>query len=103
LLGLLAEKVWRAFIYYINNIVQARMKMIDEAKEGAGKMTLPIHNYKQQIVEMVRSNSVSLVCGETGSGKTTQVPQFLFGSFRNILVSQPRRISAITLAERVAF
>jgi len=44
------------------------------------------------------SNAVTVICGETGSGKTTQVPQYLYAHFRKILISQPRRISAITLA-----
>jgi len=64
---------------------------------------LPIHNYKNTIEETVKRNTVTLICGETGSGKTTQLPQFLYPHFNRIIVSQPRRISAITLAERVAF
>lgn len=48
------------------------------------------------------NNPVVIICGDTGSGKTTQVPQYLYPHFRRIIISQPRRISAITLAERVA-
>jgi HrpA-like RNA helicase len=48
------------------------------------------------------NNLAVIICGDTGSGKTTQVPQYLFPHFRRIIISQPRRISAITLAERVA-
>ena len=52
-----------------------------------------------------------LINGEPGCGKSTQVPQYIFdqhtelsqGSDCNILISQPRRISAISLAERVAY
>ena len=54
---------------------------------------------------------VILVKGDTGSGKTTQICQFLLddyilsgqGALCNIMVTQPRRISAISVAERVAF
>jgi len=45
---------------------------------------------------------VTIICGETGSGKTTQIPQFIASLFNRVLITQPRRISAITLAERVA-
>lgn len=63
-----------------------------------------------QIVEMIETNRVVVIKGATGSGKTTRVPQFLlnhyirngFGSNCNIVVTQPRRISAMSLAARIA-
>ena len=71
---------------------------------------LPIHNYKQEILDSLEANRVLLIKGDTGCGKSTQVPQFIIDAFTeenkasecNILVSQPRRISAISLANRVA-
>ena len=41
-------------------------------------MKLPILGEEQQIIEMISENMVTIICGETGSGKTTQVPQFLY-------------------------
>ena len=69
--------------------------------------TLPIENYKANIAASVVENTVTLVQGETGSGKTTQVPQYLYKllpKYRNkfIGVTQPRRVAAMTLAQRVA-
>ncbi|KAF7232253.1 hypothetical protein EG68_11354, partial [Paragonimus skrjabini miyazakii] len=64
----------------------------------------------QDITNTVKNNQVLVISGETGCGKTTQVPQFLLesevsrgnGSVTRIVVTQPRRISAISVAERVA-
>ncbi|VDP74809.1 unnamed protein product [Echinostoma caproni] len=72
---------------------------------------LPVHVYQHSVVETVRNNRVTLIRGETGCGKTTQIPQFILDSFIEsgtgadcaVLVTQPRRISAISLAERVAY
>ncbi|XP_077496050.1 uncharacterized protein LOC144106959 [Amblyomma americanum] len=74
------------------------------------KQALPIFPQRQNIVHMVERNRVVVVCGETGSGKTTQVPQFILeefirrgeGSACNIVVTQPRRMAAISIAKRVA-
>ena len=44
----------------------------------AGREKLPIFGEEQVIVEMINDNLVTIVSGETGSGKTTQVPQFLY-------------------------
>lgn len=71
---------------------------------------LPVYDYKQQILELVEANQVVVISGDTGCGKSTQIPQFLLddaiakGSINNtrIICTQPRRLSAISLAERVA-
>ncbi|KAH6780972.1 helicase in vascular tissue and tapetum [Perilla frutescens var. hirtella] len=69
---------------------------------------LPIASFRDVITSTVDSNQVVLVCGETGCGKTTQVPQFLLdhawskGDTCKIVCTQPRRISATSVAERIA-
>ncbi|XP_074275039.1 DExH-box ATP-dependent RNA helicase DExH7, chloroplastic isoform X2 [Silene latifolia] len=71
---------------------------------------LPIAKSKDQILGLLQQNNVLVVCGETGSGKTTQVPQFILddmieaghGGQCNIICTQPRRIAAVSVAERVA-
>jgi len=56
---------------------------------------------------MVESQQVTVIEGETGCGKTTQVPQYILdhyaaqGRYCNIVVTQPRRIAAISIARRV--
>jgi len=64
--------------------------------------TLPIHAFHGQIVEAVRNNSVVVITAETGAGKSTQVPQYLLDEGYDLVVTQPRRLAARTVAERVA-
>ncbi|KAI0724370.1 P-loop containing nucleoside triphosphate hydrolase protein [Cerioporus squamosus] len=75
------------------------------------RLLLPIVSEEQPIMEAILLNSVVIICGETGSGKTTQVPQFLYeagygspGSDNPgmIGVTQPRRVAAMSMASRVA-
>ncbi|XP_008198758.1 3'-5' RNA helicase YTHDC2 isoform X2 [Tribolium castaneum] len=76
---------------------------------AAFRKQLPIYDLRQVIVSKVRKNRVLIVSSETGSGKTTQIPQFIMddalqrGEPCRILCTQPRRISAVSVAERVSF
>ena len=69
---------------------------------------LPVHGQRADILNLVRNNQITLLVGETGSGKTTQVPQFLSYEFeshrtgRMIACTQPRRVAAMSVAQRVA-
>jgi ATP-dependent helicase HrpA len=67
---------------------------------------LPIMTKKNQIVEAIKSHPVVIVSGETGSGKTTQIPKFCLEAGRGvdgmIGCTQPRRIAAISISHRIA-
>lgn len=64
---------------------------------------LPISSHAARIAELIRDNQVVVVAGETGSGKTTQLPKICLGlGRRSIGHTQPRRIAARTVAERLA-
>uniref|UniRef100_UPI0037E81DAC ATP-dependent RNA helicase DHX30 n=1 Tax=Semicossyphus pulcher TaxID=241346 RepID=UPI0037E81DAC len=73
-------------------------------------VALPVDDHRQRVVSTVQSNRVVVIDGETGCGKTTRIPRFLLeecvrggeGAECNILVTQPRRISAVSVAHRVA-
>ncbi len=66
------------------------------------KAMLPIQIYRKEIVEAVAKNNVVVITAETGAGKSTQVPQFLMEEGYHVVVTQPRRLAANTVAERVA-
>ncbi|KAM4544930.1 ATP-dependent RNA helicase DHX33 [Odontesthes bonariensis] len=67
---------------------------------------LPIYQAKPQLLNQLRQLNNAIVIGETGSGKTTQIPQYLYeagiGRQGMIAITQPRRVAAISLAGRVA-
>ncbi|KIO31878.1 hypothetical protein M407DRAFT_217155 [Tulasnella calospora MUT 4182] len=74
----------------------------------AKRNTLPIAAYRHHIIEALEMSQVIVLSGETGCGKSTQLPSFILedqlskGIPCKILVTEPRRISAITLAQRVS-
>ncbi|KAH9284317.1 ATP-dependent RNA helicase DHX36 [Echinococcus granulosus] len=93
-----------------------RLEMIQKVQAtkyvlmNSKRKNLPTFAQKQDFLKMSDENQVVVISGETGCGKTTQLPQYLlehavlrgYGSCTRIVVTQPRRISAISVAERVA-
>ncbi|KRY59418.1 putative pre-mRNA-splicing factor ATP-dependent RNA helicase DHX15, partial [Trichinella britovi] len=75
---------------------------------------LPIFEYHDKFMEMLRQNQILVLVGETGSGKTTQIPQWCVdyvrlkgdltskGGRRSVACTQPRRVAAMSVAARVA-
>ncbi|MFE4692945.1 ATP-dependent RNA helicase HrpA [Streptomyces sp. NPDC056749] len=103
---------------------EARQSVLDEISAEAGKASerlagraarmpalsypeqLPVSQKKDEILEAIRDHQVVIVAGETGSGKTTQIPKICMELGRGVRGmighTQPRRIAARTVAERVA-
>lgn len=93
-----------------------RSRSRSQSVAGDEDEVLPIVEYEEEILKNIRENQVVIITGETGSGKSTQIPQMLFKhgyhSFRSITnsflkkgalaVSQPRRVAATNLARRVS-
>lgn len=87
-------------------------KQIAEAEAAADKImavrrSLPVYAHREGLLQAIADNQVLIVVGETGSGKTTQLPQFLYeaGYTRGGLkvgCTQPRRVAAMSVAARVA-
>ena len=67
---------------------------------------LPIYSKKDDIIHAIKHHPVVIISGETGSGKTTQIPKFCLAAGRGISgkigCTQPRRIAAITVSERIS-
>jgi len=67
---------------------------------------LPISVNKQEIIDGIKNNQVIIVTGETGSGKTTQIPKMCLAAgcgLRGVIgLTQPRRIAAVSIAQRIA-
>lgn len=67
------------------------------------KQNLPIFKEKDNIISSVNQNVVTVIIGDTGCGKSTQVPQYLISAgWDHIVCTQPRRLSTISLSERVS-
>ncbi|MFE6764496.1 ATP-dependent RNA helicase HrpA [Streptomyces sp. NPDC057689] len=103
---------------------EAQQAVLDEiaaqADKAAGRLTqragrvpavtypeqLPVSQKKDEILEAIRDHQVVIVAGETGSGKTTQIPKICMELGRGVRGmighTQPRRIAARTVAERIA-
>ncbi|KAK5114289.1 hypothetical protein LTR62_002540 [Meristemomyces frigidus] len=82
------------------SLQQKRVKLLEDRKH------LPIWSRQKDIRQALRDHQILILSGETGSGKSTQIPQFIYDEFYcrklKVAVTQPRRVAAISLARRVA-
>jgi ATP-dependent RNA helicase DHX8/PRP22 len=79
------------------------------------RKSLPIYQHREEILSLIKQNKFCIITGDTGSGKTTQIPQYIIESLSNkdlhenskgipkIVITQPRRVAAIQMAKRVAY
>ena len=68
--------------------------------------SLPVYKFRRQLLDAIQENQLMIVVGDTGSGKTTQLTQYLaeggFANYGMIGCTQPRRVAAMSVAKRVA-
>ncbi|KAJ2887958.1 ATP-dependent RNA helicase, partial [Coemansia aciculifera] len=84
----------------MNPDYRARARALRPQRQG-----LPIYTARGAILKHIRDHSTVIIVGETGSGKTTQIPQYLLESGEltaAIAMTQPRRVAATSIAKRVA-
>lgn len=88
-----------------------RLQTDEELKEMLNfRSSLPVYDRRNEIMDLINDRPVIIIRGNTGCGKTTQIAQFILedyinsgqGAYCNIAVTQPRRISAISVSERIA-
>jgi len=79
----------------------AKTKTMKEQREY-----LPVFTCRSQLLNVIRENQITVIVGETGSGKTTQLTQYMhedgYSEFGMIGCTQPRRVAAMSVAKRVA-
>ena len=89
---------------------ESKQRSSQQQKMLHARQGLPAWDVRESLIDTVKSHQVTIISGETGSGKSTQSVQFILddmiqelnGSGANILCTQPRRISALGLADRVS-
>ncbi|XP_050679614.1 probable ATP-dependent RNA helicase kurz isoform X2 [Leptidea sinapis] len=78
-----------------------------DPKIQVARLKLPILGEEQRIMELINENEFVIIAGETGSGKTTQLPQFLYeagyAEHKMIAVTEPRRVATVAMSSRVAY
>ncbi|KAK8759869.1 hypothetical protein V5799_028865 [Amblyomma americanum] len=91
--------VFHLFLDFLQRQKLQKLKKLRDFQKN-----LPIAQYKNAILKAVSEHNVVLIAGDTGCGKSTQIPQYLLGAgLEGIACTQPRRIAAISLCKRVAF
>ncbi|XP_048148685.1 3'-5' RNA helicase YTHDC2-like isoform X3 [Corvus hawaiiensis] len=79
-----------------------------ESEFDSFRQSLPALEKQEEIVQTIKDNKIVLIIGETGLGKTTQIPQFILddcyknGAPCHVFCTQPRCLAAVAVAERVA-
>ena len=78
------------------------------AEPSAATAGLPVYKVRKKFLKLFKAHDVLVICGATGSGKSTQLPKFLHAAKllgahgKMVGITQPRRVAAVTVAKRVA-
>ncbi|XP_020082069.1 DExH-box ATP-dependent RNA helicase DExH5, mitochondrial-like [Ananas comosus] len=108
--GSVMEKILERKSWRLRNLQRAWQESPEGVKMLKFRRSLPAFKEKERLLSAIARNQIIVISGETGCGKTTQLPQYVLeseiesgrGAFCNIICTQPRRISAMAVAERVS-
>ncbi|GMG99510.1 hypothetical protein Nepgr_001350 [Nepenthes gracilis] len=108
--GSVMEKVLQRRSLQLRNMQRAWQESPEGRRMLEFRKSLPSFKEKEMLLQAIAKNQVVVISGETGCGKTTQLPQYILeseiesgrGAFCSIICTQPRRISAMAVAERVS-
>ncbi|KAL0406692.1 UNVERIFIED_CONTAM: DExH-box ATP-dependent RNA helicase DExH3 [Sesamum latifolium] len=108
--GSVMEKVLQRRSLRMRNMQRAWQESPEGRRMLDFRKSLPAFMEKERLLQAIARNQVVVISGETGCGKTTQLPQYILeseiesgrGAFCSIICTQPRRISAMAVAERVS-
>ncbi|MBW1698887.1 MAG: ATP-dependent RNA helicase HrpA [Deltaproteobacteria bacterium] len=102
----IAEEKLLALKQRLDRSIEKRALRIAKRPCPSFNEALPITAKKEEIIEAIKNHQVLIISGETGSGKSTQIPKFCLAADRGIDgvigCTQPRRIAATTVSERIA-
>lgn len=104
------EKVLQKRSLRMRNMQRSWQETPEGKKMLEFRKSLPAFREKDGLLQAIARNQVIVISGETGCGKTTQLPQYILeseiesgrGAFCSIICTQPRRISAMAVSERVS-
>ncbi|KAM0944126.1 putative RNA helicase [Dioscorea sansibarensis] len=104
------EKILQRKSSRMRNLQRSWQESPEGVKMLNFRKSLPAYKEKEKLLSAIARNQVIIISGETGCGKTTQLPQYVLeseiesgrGAFCSIICTQPRRISAMAVAERVS-
>lgn len=87
------------------------VSVVRAAEIQEARLKLPVVSEEQRLMEAIHNYDIVVICGSTGSGKTTQIPQFLYEAGYGVKnsptpgligITQPRRVAAVSMSRRVA-
>jgi len=104
--GTIDYKADNQYASHLKKKIEAKSEFAKNKSLKEQREYLPIFSVKNDLLTVIRENKIIVIVGETGSGKTTQITQYLYengyGDYGLIGCTQPRRVAAVSVAKRVA-